>query len=122
MDEPKRTVNISVSTPPQIDDQFLSAMGLDGLTEEQKQDALATILKTLDMRVSERVAEILNEDQLNQINELMDKEAGEEELSHWLSQNVPNYQTVIEEEAQKMRDEAHADVTKVMEERKQQDV
>jgi len=94
---------------PQVDDQFLVAMGLDGLSEEEKQESLAVILKTLDMNVAQRVSDQLTEEQLAQFDDLLDKE-DEEAITKWLSENVHNYQQIIEEEAQKMKDEATADV------------
>lgn len=89
---------------PQVDDQFLSAMGLDGLEGEAKQKALDDILYTLNMRVGERVSEILNEDQLDEFEKLSD-DADEAQLAQWLEQNVPTYKQIIEEEAQKMKDQ-----------------
>lgn len=94
---------------PQVDDQFLTAMGLDGLPEDQKEEMLATILKTLDMSVAQRVSDQLTEEQLGQFDQLLDS-ATEEQISQWLAQNVHNYQQIIEEEAQKMKEEAQADV------------
>lgn len=100
----------------QVDDQFLSAMGLDGLNEEQKQKALDDILYTLNANVGQRVAEILNEGQLDEFDKLTSDEAAvnEDELSKWLEQNVPNYKQIVEEEAQKMKDDALQMVQRVM--------
>jgi len=94
---------------PQVDDQFLAAMGLDGLPEDQKEETLAAILRTLDMNVAQRVSDQLTEDQLGQFDQLLDS-GTEEQISQWLVRNVHNYQQIIEEEAQKMKDEAQADV------------
>ena len=94
---------------PQVDDQFLTAMGLGGLPDDQKEEALATILKTLDLSVSQRVSDQLTEEQLGQLDQLLET-GTEDQISQWLAQNVHNYQQIIEEEAQKMKDEALADV------------
>lgn len=106
-------VNIQVTTPPQIDDQFLAAMGLTGLNEEQKQTALSSIIETLNLNVGGRVLEILDEGQLTQLEQITSS-GSEEEVNQWLSQNVPNFSKIVEEEAQKMRDEALEDVSKAM--------
>lgn len=106
-------VNIQVTTPPQIDDQFLAAMRLAGLDEAQKQAALSTIIETLNLNVGDRVLEILSEEQLTQLEQVTSS-GSEEEVNQWLSQNVPNFNKIVEEEAQKMRDEAAADVDKAM--------
>lgn len=92
----------------QVDDQFLSAMGLDGLKGDRKQKALDNILFTLNANVGQRVAEVLNEEQLDEFDRLtVDEEAvNQDTLTSWLDQNVPNYKQIIEEEAQKMKDNA----------------
>jgi hypothetical protein len=98
----------------QVDDQFLSAMGLNGLNEEQKQQALDSILYTLNMNVAKRAAELLNEEQLKEFDGLTDGDGNEQELAQWLEKNIPNYQQIVGEEAQKIKDQNDAIVNKVM--------
>lgn len=97
----------------QVDDQFLQAMGLDGLEGEEKAKALDDVLYTLNMRVGKRVAEILNEEQAAQFEKLSDS-VSNEEISKWLEDNVPNHAQIVEEEAQKMKNEVQATVNQVM--------
>ncbi len=99
---------------PQVDDQFLNDMGLAGLEGEQRQKALEDILYTLDMKVAERVSESLSEEQVIKFEELTEGEPNEEALSQWLAQNVPNYQQLIGEEAEKMRSDASSAVDRIM--------
>jgi len=100
---------------PQVDDQFLSAMGLAGLPEEQKQQALENIISTLNYRVGARVSDGLTEEQLDKFESLLSGDAANEDaISQWLAQNVPNYEQIVGEEAQKMKDEASSMVDQVM--------
>ncbi|HLA49449.1 MAG TPA: DUF5663 domain-containing protein [Candidatus Saccharimonadales bacterium] len=97
----------------QVDDQFLQAMGLDGLENDEKAAALDDILYTLNMRVGKRVAEILNDKQAAQFEAFSD-DTSNEEIAKWLKENVPNYDQIVEEEAQKMKAEVQATVKQVM--------
>jgi len=91
----------------QVDDQFLQAMGLDGLEGEQKQKALDDILFILDARVADRVAAVITPEQAAEFDKFDDNTA-DSEIAQWLDKNIPNRAQIIEEEAAKMRDEAQA--------------
>lgn len=97
-----------VSMNPPVDDEFLKAMGLEGLDEDQKQKALQDILYTLNINVGKRVSEELNETQLEEFDKLTDEPVDEDKLSIWIENNVPNYQELIEEEAKEMKEHALA--------------
>lgn len=100
---------------PQDDDQFLTAMGLDSLQGEAKDKALEDILLTLNMRVVSRVLDSLGEDQQKQFEELSSKEdLSNEELSAWIQQNVPNFGDIVNEEAEKMKQENQDILKEVM--------
>lgn len=104
-----------MSPQVQVDDDFLKAMGLDGLEGEAKDNALADILYTLNINVGKRVADQLPGDKAVEFENLADSEtATEDEISDWLDKNIPNYSQLIEEEAQKMRDEVTSIADKVM--------
>ena len=96
------------------DDQFLGAMGLEGLSDEEKQKALSDILYTLNFNVGMRVADSLNEQQLDDFEKFMNGDYKEEELAEWLQSNVPDYNKLIQEEAETMRDRTKQIVDKVM--------
>lgn len=97
----------------QVDNQLLKAMGLIGLPDDQKQKALENILYVINMRVAQRVADTLSEQQLDEFEKL-NENSSEEEISKWLVDNVPNYSQIIEEETQSLRDRAHETVDRVM--------
>lgn len=97
-----------------VDEQFLSEMGLAGLPDDAKQAALGNILQTLNLRVAQRIADNLSEDQMDEFDRLTEGEPDEEALSNWLKKQVPNYNELINEEAGKMREEAMAVKNAVM--------
>ncbi len=96
-----------------VDDQFLAAMGLDGLEGQEKQKALRDILYTLNIRVGQRVAESLSEEQAAEFENLSN-DVSAEEIGAWLQKNVPNYAQIVEEEAEAMRTEVQGAVKRVM--------
>ena len=96
-----------------VDDQFLQAMGLEGLEGEEKQKALDNILQTVNFRVAQRVADTLSEDQLDEFEKL-NENSSQEEISKWLADNVTNYMQIIEEETQQLRDRAYETADRVM--------
>lgn len=102
---------------PYITEQFMSAMGLGGLDEAQKEQALQTAITAINLTVGPRVLGQLSEKQLEQLEELTNKPANDEEIDQWLTQNVTNLHRILEEEARKMRDEAVSDVNNAMDAR-----
>jgi hypothetical protein len=95
------------------DDKFLQAMGLAGLDGDAKEQALQNILYTLNMRVGERTADRLTEEQATEF-EQFDENTPNEEIIAWLDKNVPNRMQLIESEAQHMHAKAQADVARAM--------
>ena len=82
---------------PTNDDQLLSAMGL------------------LDFNVLHRLAETLSEEQMDQLSDLLSKEdVADAEISQWFAKNVPNYAQLVEEEAQKIKQQQDEVLNKVM--------
>lgn len=94
----------------EIDDKFLKEMGLENLSPEEKDQALKNIFGTLNNRLGERIGELVDDDRAADFSKLVDNGVDEEQLSEWLSENVPNYNQLVEEELTKMRDQALASV------------
>ena len=100
---------------PTNDDQLLSAMGLSGLDEQRQQRVLAKLLRLLDFNVLHRLAETLSEEQMDQLSDLLSKEdVADAEISQWFAKNVPNYAQLVEEEAQKIKQQQDEVLNKVM--------
>lgn len=98
----------------QIDDQFLNAMGLDGIKGEAKDRALANILFTLNINIGKRVADMMTKEQYDDFERLSRPGADPEKLSLWLGQAIPNYGEMAEEETQKLRDETLSQVDRLI--------
>ena len=94
---------------PQLDEiaeRFLKEMGFaDGIDGDRRKQALENILYTLNVNIAKRLAATLNEEQLDQLDKLTSEDADAQELADWLSENVPNYNDLLEKEAQKLKEE-----------------
>ena len=104
--------NQSANLP--IDEQFLVAFGLADLPDEAKDKALDDVLYNLNVAVARRISNQLSEDQLDDFDKLMSGEFSKEQVDSWLQQNVPNYSQIVEEEANRLREEGMSTVERVM--------
>lgn len=86
------------------DDRFLAAMGLKGLEGDEKQEALASILNTINIKVGMRVMDQLTDEQAEEFERLSAPGADVEKLVYWIALNAPNHKQLIEEETKKLRD------------------
>ena len=108
MDEPMKT-------DQPVEDQFLKAMGLPDMDQERKQKLLGKILRVLDFNVLQRLAKDLNDQQMEELTNLLEpEELDEDKIQAWFKQNVPNYSQIIEDEAQKMKQQQDDILDKVM--------
>lgn len=73
----------------QLDDKFLTDVGLGDLPEDQKQAFLAYFREQLELRVGTRLSEGLSDAQLDEFESFIDRD--EEKVNTWLAANVPNY-------------------------------
>src|SRR5689334_15045473 len=96
------------------DDDLLKAMGMEKLPAERRKQAVEETLTLLNYRIVNRIADQLSEKQLDEINELTEKSPSDNQLRQWFEANVPNYITLVEEEATKMRDADKAMVEKTL--------
>lgn len=72
-----------------LDDQFLQDIGLNGLPDDQKQPFLQHIYSELELRVGTRLSDGLNDAQLEEFEEIIDRK--EDKIQAWLSAHAPNY-------------------------------
>lgn len=100
----------------QIDENFLAELGLGNATDEQKEEFAQKTAETLEMRVGNRIAQELSEEQLDEFEKLtpdpadspdvmMEKHA---EMVEWLAENHPNREQTIQEEFDKLKAELKA--------------
>lgn len=74
----------------QLDDKFLTDIGLNELPEDQKKPFLEHIYNELELRVGTKLSEGLNDTQLEEFEKIIDRD--QTKISEWLAQNVPGYQ------------------------------
>jgi Mg/Co/Ni transporter MgtE len=74
----------------QLDDQFLTDIGLGDLPEDQKKPFLQHIYTQLQEKVGVRLSDGLSEEQLTEFESIIDRK--EETVSAWIAQYAPDYQ------------------------------
>jgi hypothetical protein len=73
----------------QLDDNFLSDVGLAGLPDDQKQAFLQHIYEELELRVGTKLSEGLNEQQMGEFESFVDQ--AEDKVREWFAANMPDY-------------------------------
>ncbi len=87
-----------------IDANLLEELGLNDLSDDQKNDAIEEIMNTLKDRVGDRAIDALNDSQVEHLeNEMM--HGSFESTQKWLQENVPDYENVVNEELEKIKSE-----------------
>lgn len=92
-------------------EQIIEALGLKD-TEPEKQDALVgAVYSTLNLRVGTILADKLNEEQLDKFNALTDD--NDDAATSWLSENVPDFKELANNEMKNVIDEIKERVDKI---------
>ncbi len=73
----------------QLDDQFLSDIGLADLPEEQKKPFLQHVYDQLEYRVGVRLSEGMSDAQLEEFEAIIDRK--EDVVNNWIQANAPGY-------------------------------
>ncbi|MBC7565301.1 hypothetical protein H7100_03695 [Candidatus Saccharibacteria bacterium] len=73
----------------QLDDQFLTDVGLAGLPDDQKKPFLQHTYDQLEYKVGIRLSEGMTDAQLEEFESIIDRK--EDVIVTWLSTHVPNY-------------------------------
>ena len=74
----------------QLDDQFLTDIGLNDLPEEQKKPFLQYVYDKLELAVGMELADGLTEAQENEFGDIIDRR--DDIIANWLQVHAPNYQ------------------------------
>ena len=87
-----------------LDDNLLQELGLGVLPPEEKKKMLAHIYETLEMRVGMALAKQMNDGQLSEFEQFINRndEAG---ALQWLESNFPNYRDVVAAEFETLKGE-----------------
>lgn len=75
----------------QLDDQFLTDIGLSDLPQEQRKPFLQHVYDQLEYRVGIRLSEGMTEAQLEEFEAIIDKK--QEVVEAWVAQNAPAFAT-----------------------------
>ena len=75
----------------QFDEDFLKSMGLSAMPEDKKQDFLDYIQEELEVRIGQRIAKGLTEEQLREFDSLTDMG----DVIKWLEKNRPDYRDIV---------------------------
>jgi len=73
----------------QLDDKFLSEIGLDSLPEEQKKPFLQHIYDELEIRVGTKLSDGMSDAQLEEFESIIDHK--DDIIIAWLAKYIPNY-------------------------------
>lgn len=87
-----------------LDNDLLVELGLASLPEEEKKKLLAHIYETLEMRVGMKLAEQMNDSQLTEFEQFIDRN-DEQGALRWLEANFPNYKDVVASEFEVLKRE-----------------
>lgn len=96
-----------------IDDSLLEELGLISLPKAERDQMLRQIYETLEMRVGMKLAERMNDQQLDEFERFIDTndEAG---ALKWLETNFPDYKQVVADELEKLKVEIKRDAPQIM--------
>lgn len=94
----------------QLDDKFLTDVGLGDLPEDQKQAFLQHLYSELELRVGTKLSEGMTDEQLTQFEAFVDQD--EQKVAAWFDQYLPNYAEAAD--FQSLKSSAPADISPVV--------
>src|SRR5688500_14978909 len=97
----------------QLDDAFLTSVGLSGMPDEQKEPFLEHLLETLELRVGTRLSDGMPEQQLAEFEKLIEARDEKGALS-WLEANRPDYKQVVSEELERLKKEVMSNKDRIL--------
>lgn len=91
-----------------IDANLLDELGLKGLSDDEKNDAIEEIMNTLKDRVGDRAIDILDDNQVKQLEHEM-LHGSFESTQKYLQENVPDYEGMVDAEFKKIMSDVKFD-------------
>src|SRR3989344_6041480 len=83
-----------------------SALELENLSPEERQEIILRVGAIIYQNVLMRVMEVMKEEDQDEFEKLLDKNAGPEDIFVFLKDNVKDFEKIIEEEALKFKNKA----------------
>lgn len=90
--------------PIQLDDNFLTSLGLGAMSDEDKKAFLQHLYEELELRVGTELSKNLTDSQLEDFEKLINAN-DQQGAMQWLEANCPNYKDVVKVEIEKLRQE-----------------
>lgn len=88
----------------QLDDNFLTSLGLGAMPPEEKEAFLTYVYEELELRVGTELSKNLSDEQLEHFEKLID--GGDQDAAlQWLEDHCPDYKKVVKEELGKLKEE-----------------
>jgi hypothetical protein len=83
---------------------LIGELGLDGLSEKEKDDLVTTWAETLQDRITVEVMETMSPEEREAFNKLAET-ATEADLNNFMAEHIPDLDMIIEDEFDKFRSE-----------------
>jgi hypothetical protein len=83
------------------DKALAQELGLDGLSQEVQTQQISNFYKTLHLRISMALEDLLTDEQLEEFGQV--NESGDEATEAWFKQAVPNYDQIVEEQTEGLK-------------------
>jgi hypothetical protein len=84
---------------------LIEELGLEGLSEDEKNDLMTTWAETIQDRVTLRILDAMTFEEQEEFNKLTESDSSDEDKDRFLAQHVPELSYIIEEEFTKFRSE-----------------
>jgi hypothetical protein len=94
------------------DDKILKIMGLGELSGIQRDQALNNILRTLHIRVGQRIIDLLDKEELTEFEDLLSTQ-DQAKVGDWLRSNIEDYDQLVAEELGKIKSQADETYTQI---------
>src|SRR3990167_7666434 len=100
------------------DDNLLTGINLDQFSEADQQKIQEKLYRQLENRVGAKVESIVSDEQFTQFESVVDQ-GDENKLDEWLEKNLPNYEQIVGEILQQLKQEVTANPQSFLEADKQ---
>ena len=78
--------------------EIITALGIESMNPEMQDKVVESVHSTMNMRLAMRVADELNDEQLEAFNKQVETDANG--VADWLTATVPGFEATVDEEAQ----------------------
>jgi hypothetical protein len=90
----------------QINKNIVLILGINTLPVEKQKEAMERLGAIVYQEVMLRVLDILTEEDKDEFEKLIEKDPNPEKLFEYLFDKLPNFEEIVKEEAEKLREES----------------